>query len=252
MPEAGAVIDVDSAGVALGGRWIFRRLSFALAQGETLAILGRNGQGKTTLLRALLGLLPVSEGRASVRGSVGYVPQRASVPFAYSVLDVVLMGRARHLGMFAVPGEADYAVARAALESLGMLSFATRRIDQLSGGEQQLVLISRALASECDVLILDEPTSALDFRNQDLILSTIRHVSRERGLTIVFASHYPQHAIRVGDKALLMQGVGDYAFGEVEDVMSEEALGRLYDIPIRKVSLVRDGQRTTSMVPVFS
>jgi iron complex transport system ATP-binding protein len=154
--------------------------------------------------------------------------------------------------MFAVPGEADHVVARAALETLGMLSFATRRIDQLSGGEQQLVLIARALASECDVLILDEPTSALDFRNQDLILSTIRHVSRERGLTIVFASHYPQHALHVGDKALLMQGVGDYAFGEVEAVMTEEALGRLYDVPIRKVSLVRDGQRTTSMVPVFS
>jgi iron complex transport system ATP-binding protein len=162
------------------------------------------------------------------------------------------MGRARHLGMFAAPGKADHAAARAALQALGMLSFATRRIDQLSGGEQQLVLIARALASECDALILDEPTSALDFRNQDLILSTIRRVSRQHGLTIVFASHYPQHALHVGDKVLLMQGVGDYAFGEVETVMSEEALGRLYDIPIRKVSLARDGRHVTSMVPVFS
>ena len=239
-------------GVTLGGRWIFRRLSFALARGEILVVLGRNGQGKTTLLRALQGLQPMAEGRAEVRGSIGYVPQRASVSFAYSVLDVVLMGRARHLGMFATPGEADYAAARAALEALGIPGFAARRIDQLSGGEQQLVLIARALASECDVLILDEPTSALDFRNQDLILSTIRHVSRQHGLTIVFASHYPQHALHVADKVLLMQGVGDYAFGEVTSVMSEEALGRLYEIPIRKVSVVRDGERVTSMVPVFS
>jgi iron complex transport system ATP-binding protein len=252
MPKAGAVIEVEGAGVAFGETWIVRHLSFAIARGEILAVLGRNGQGKTTLLRALLGLQPLSEGTARIGGSVGYVPQRASLPFAYSVLDVVLMGRARHLGMFAAPGRADHAAARAALQALGMLGFATRRIDQLSGGEQQLVLIARALASECDALILDEPTSALDFRNQDLILSTIRQVSRQHGLTIVFASHYPQHALHVGDKALLMQGVGDYAYGEVETVMSEEALGRLYDIPIRRVSLARDGRQVTSMVPVFS
>ena len=200
------MIEVEGAGVAFGETWIVRHLSFAIARGEILAVLGRNGQGKTTLLRALLGLQPLSEGTARIGGSVGYVPQRASLPFAYSVLDVVLMGRARHLGMFAAPGKADHAAARAALQALGMLGFATRRIDQLSGGEQQLVLIARALASECDALILDEPTSALDFRNQDLVLSTIRQVSRQHGLTVVFASHYPQHALHVGDKAPLDAG----------------------------------------------
>lgn len=246
------MIDVEGAGAALGGRWIFRRLSFTVARGTTLVILGRNGQGKTTLLRALLGLRPLAEGRARIGGPVAYVPQNGNVPFAYTVLDVVLMGRARHVRMFTAPREVDYAAARAALETLGMLSFAPRRIDQLSGGERQLVLIARALASECEVLIMDEPTSALDFRTQDLILSTIRHVSRERGLTTVFASHYPQHGMHVGDMALLMQGVGDYAFGGVETVMSEEALGRLYDITFLKGSLVRDFQLTTSMVPVFS
>ena len=92
MPEAGAVIEVRDAGMAFGARWIFRRLSFALPNGETLAILGRNGRGKTTLLRALLGLQPWSEGGARIFGSAGYVPQSASVPFAYSVLDLVLTG----------------------------------------------------------------------------------------------------------------------------------------------------------------
>jgi iron complex transport system ATP-binding protein len=144
MPEAGAVIEVRDAGMAFGARWIFRRLSFVLPQGETLAILGRNGRGKTTLLRALLGLQPWSEGGARIFGSAGYVPQSASVPFAYSVLDLVLTGRARHLGMFAVPGEADYRAARAALEALGMLGFEERQIDELSGGERQLVLTARA------------------------------------------------------------------------------------------------------------
>lgn len=242
------MIEVQDAGMAFGGRWIFRRISFALPSGETLAILGRNGRGKTTLLRALLGLQPWSEGGARIHGSTGYVPQSASVPFAYSVLDLVLTGRARHLGMFQVPGEADYRAARAALEALGLLGFEERQIDELSGGERQLVLIARALASECEVMILDEPTSSLDFHNQDVILSTMRRVARQSGLTVVFASHYPQHAIHVADKALLMHDVDDYAFGEARRVMTEEALGRLYDIPMRKVQVAG----ITSLVPLFS
>jgi iron complex transport system ATP-binding protein len=246
------MIEVEDAGMAFGARWIFRRLSFAIPSGQTLAILGRNGRGKTTLLRALLGLQPWSEGGAKILGSIGYVPQSAGVPFAYSVLDLVLMGRARHLGMFAVPGEPDYRAARAALAALGMLGFEGRRIDELSGGERQLVLIARALASECEVMILDEPTSSLDFHNQDVILSTIRRVARDSGLTVVFASHYPQHAMHVADKALLMYDVDDYSFGETTSVMTEEALGRLYDIPMRKVYLSRGDQRIASMVPVFS
>ena len=120
------MIEVREAGMAFDERWIFRRLSFALPRGETLAILGRNGRGKTTLLRALLGLQPWSEGGARIGGSTGYVPQSASVPFAYSVLDLVLTGRVRHLGMFAVQGEADYRAARSALEALGLLGFEER------------------------------------------------------------------------------------------------------------------------------
>jgi iron complex transport system ATP-binding protein len=136
--------------------------------------------------------------------------------------------------------------------ALGMVSFASRRIDELSGGERQLVLIARALASECDVLILDEPASALDFHNQDVILSTIRQVSHDRGLTVVFASHYPQHAIHVADRALLMHDVDDQAFGAAAAVMTEAALERLYGIAMRKVELCRNGDRITSLIPLFS
>ena len=246
------MIDVARAGVAFGGRWIFRDLSFAITSGETLAILGRNGLGKTTLLRGLLGLQRWSEGGAAIQGSIGYVPQTASLPFAYSVLDVVLMGRARHVGMFSVPGEADYRAARAALDALGMSQFESQRIDEVSGGERQMILIARALASECDILILDEPTSSLDFRNQDVILSTIRRVSRDRGLTVVFASHYPQHAILVADKALLMHGMDDHAFGDADSVMSEDALSRLYDIPMRHVDLAQGDSTVATLVPLFS
>jgi iron complex transport system ATP-binding protein len=246
------VIEVRDAGVAFGAKWVFRHLSLDLGAGEILAILGRNGQGKTTLLRGLVGLQSWSEGRAKIDGTLGYVPQSPTLPFAYSVLDIVLTGRARHVKMFAVPGRADREAARAALHALGISRFADRRIDELSGGERQLVLIARALASECTLLILDEPTSALDFRNQDMILATLRNFSHERGLTIVFASHYPQHAIHVADKVLLMHDVDDYAFGETQAIMTEAALSRLYDIPIRKVNLVEGDAPISTMVPLFS
>ncbi len=236
--------------MALGGKFIFRHLSFRLEAGQTLALLGRNGRGKTTLLRALLGLQRWTEGRARLDGSTGYVPQRPGTPFDFTVLEVVLTGRARHLGMLESPGPADYEEARKALDDLGMLSFEHRRIEELSGGERQLVFIARALASACDMLILDEPTSALDFHNQDLILSTLRAINRARGLTIVFASHYPQHAAQLADRVLLMEDVESHLFGTAQDVMTESELTRLYDIPIRRVLLEPDG--VTSIVPVFS
>ncbi len=244
------MIEVEDGGVSLGGRFVFRRLGFRLEAGQTLALLGRNGRGKTTLLRALLGLQRWSEGRARLDGSTGYVPQRTSTPFDFTVLEVVLTGRARHLGMLESPGVRDYRAAREALATLGMLDFEDRRIEELSGGERQLVFTARALASACDVLILDEPTSALDFHNQDMILSTLRRVSRERGLTVVFASHYPQHALQIADQVLLMEGVEDHLFGPVDDVMTEQHLSRLYEIPIRRVVL--HPGTAGSIVPVFS
>jgi iron complex transport system ATP-binding protein len=243
------VIEVQDGGVAFGGRFVFRHLGFRLETGQTLALLGRNGRGKTTLLRALLGLQRWTEGRARLEGSTGYVPQRASTPFDFTVLEVVLTGRARHLGMLQSPGGGDYTRAREALDTLGMLDFEHRRIEELSGGERQLVFIARALASECDVLVLDEPTSALDFNNQDLILSTLRRINQERALTVVFASHYPQHAIHLADRVLLMEGVEDHLFGTASEVMTEAELSRLYHIPIRRVVL---GPGVTFVVPVFS
>ncbi|MEZ5861023.1 MAG: ABC transporter ATP-binding protein [Geminicoccaceae bacterium] len=244
------MIEVEDGGVSLGGRFVFRHLGFRLAPGQTLALLGRNGRGKTTLLRALLGLQRWTEGCARLEGSTGYVPQRTSTPFDFTVLEVVLTGRARHLKLLESPGVRDYDAAREALATLGMLDFVDRRIEELSGGERQLVFTARALASACEVLILDEPTSALDFHNQDMILSTLRRISKERGLTIVFASHYPQHALQIADQVLLMEGVEDHLFGPVDKVMTERHLSRLYEIPIRRVVL--HPGTAGSIVPVFS
>jgi iron complex transport system ATP-binding protein len=114
------------------------------------------------------------------------------------------------------------------------------------------VMIARALASGSGALVLDEPTSALDFHNQDIILATMRRVAREQGLAIIFSSHYPQHALHIADKTLLMNDVDDNACGPTGEVMTETALARLYDFPIRQVELARGNGVFNALVPMFS
>ena len=132
-------------------------------------------------MKCLAGLLAPSAGEVHRAGAIGYVPQQFVTPFAYSVRDVVVMGRARHLGMFSSPTRRDRALADEALAQLGMSTFADRAITTLSGGERQMVLMARTLASGAQIMLLDEPASALDFRNQAILLSTLRRIASEQG-----------------------------------------------------------------------
>ncbi|CAI2515588.1 Uncharacterized ABC transporter ATP-binding protein HI_1470 [Serratia liquefaciens] len=187
---------------------LFNALSLQLSRGEVLAVLGPNGRGKSTLMQLLLGTLPLQQGAVECVGGIGFVPQHFTAPFAYRVLDIVLMGRARYVGLFRSPSAQDHRLAKDALQSLDMLEFAEREFGSLSGGQRQLVLIARALAMSCEVLILDEPTSALDLHHQDRVLSLISSLARERQMAVMFSTHQPNHAHAVADRALLLGGLG--------------------------------------------
>ncbi len=246
------MIRVSKAGFAYDrGGFIFRNHSFSLESGKTLAILGPNGRGKTTLLKTTIGLLPLSEGNILIDGQVGYVPQSASTMFPYSVLDMVVMGRGMHIPLFSSPKQKDYRAAMAALNELGVASFAGRSFLELSGGERQLVLIARALASECRTLILDEPASALDFKNQGIILEALQRLSRRHGLTIIFTTHYPQHAVHVADRVLLMYAAEDYLYGAAAEVLSNHNLNRLYGMDVRNIAFQHKDREVKTIVPVF-
>lgn len=228
--------------------WLFRDLSFSLTKGQTLALLGRNGRGKTTLLKCVANLLSPSAGKIESGGMIGYVPQQFSTPFSYSVYDVVLMGRARHLGMFSNPTKQDHARAHEALELVGLTDFADRAIMTLSGGERQLALIARALASEADIMLLDEPTSALDFRNQAIVLSMLRHLAAERGLIIIMTTHDPTHALEIADRAIFLYGPERAEEGPIETMFIEEKLSDLYGITMRKFATSDDAGRHANIV----
>jgi iron complex transport system ATP-binding protein len=231
-------VRIDGAGFAYRpGRWIFRRCSAAIERGRIVAVLGTNGRGKTTLLKILVGALRATEGKIETKGRVAFVPQLFGTSFDYNVIDIVLMGRAKNIGLFAQPSEEDRTLAMAALNMLGLESYASRPIHELSGGQRQLALIARAIVGNAEILIFDEPTSALDFKNQALVLQTIHRLAKQEGLTIVFSTHQPNHALAIADDALMLMAESEHIFGSVPDVVSEDQISRLYDLPMRRVEL---------------
>ncbi|MDR3764710.1 MAG: ABC transporter ATP-binding protein [Acidobacteriota bacterium] len=232
-------------------RWLFRDYNTQVKRGEVFALLGPNGCGKTTLLKILLGALKPAAGTVAIDGRMAFVPQLFQVTFDYSVMDMVLMGRARQVGLFSQPSAEDEEAAMAALERFGIAHFAGHPFHELSGGERQLVIFARALVSEADILILDEPTSALDLKNQIVVLDWITRLSHQDGLTVLFTTHHPHHALAVADDALLMLGGTKYAAGAASEVLSEDNLHALYGVDIKLLSFEHSGHSHETLVPVL-
>jgi iron complex transport system ATP-binding protein len=233
------------------GRWVFRQCTASVGRGRVLAVLGPNGRGKTTLLRLILGTMRPTEGAVAILGQAGFVPQLFQVGFDYPVLDMVLMGRARRIGLLAQPSARDEAAALAALDRFGLVDLARRPFHELSGGQRQMVIFARALASEPEILILDEPTSALDLKNQALVLDWIRRLSHNDGLTVIFTTHHPHHALEIADDALLMLGESQFACGAAAEMLNEDHLYALYGLPLRRLSFEHGGEMIETLAPVL-
>lgn len=243
---------------------VFEDLTFEVEASDIFAILGPNGCGKTTLLKSLLGILKLKRGsihlddknvismkRNEFGKKIGYVPQNRSLEFPYTVLQMVVMGRASHLGLFSSPSDRDFEIAREAIKRVGISHLTEKIYTNISGGESQLVLIARALAAQPEVLILDEPTSQLDFKNQLLILGTLDRLAKERDFTIVMTTHFPNHALLVSHKALLFNGK-KYTIGAVEDVITEQNLKDAYGVNVRIISYNDNRSSIKAVVPIMN
>ena len=248
-----AVYAVSDVAFDYGATPILRRVSFSVAQGELVCLLGPNGCGKTTLLRLLLGFLTPASGAVRLGGRdiaaygcaelakrVAYVPQNHHPAFAYTVLDMVLMGRCAHGSMFARAGARDREIALSALRRLSIDHLRDRPVTRLSGGQRQLTLLARALAQKAPVLVLDEPTNALDFGHQARFLELLRQLCAEEGHTCVMTTHFPDHALWVSDHAVMLRDGRVVADGAPGEAVTGETLGRLYDIDISVIPLDGD------------
>ncbi len=227
------------------GRAVLRDLSLDVPAGAITAILGPNGSGKTTLLRLLLGVLRPQAGAIRLAGRdqatfsrqersrlVGLVPQDEHIPFDFSVLEYVLLGRAPYLGPLQMPGETDRQVALEALRRAGLEGMASRLLPNMSGGERQLATVARALAQQPQVLLMDEPTAHLDLSNQGRLLEIMRGLAAG-GVTLVLTTHDPNLAASVADVAVLMRGGRVLAAGPTGTLLTAENLSATYGVPVQ-------------------
>jgi len=235
------MIEVHSISFRYHEAWVLQEVSFRVEKGEFVGVIGPNGSGKTTLLKLLYRLLAPQRGeilfelvpmkkmdRRDIAKRVAVVAQETQLLFPFSVLETVLMGRSPYLGRLLFESEKDLEIARKAMEWTKILPFSERPMDELSGGERKRVFIARALAQEPDVILLDEPTANLDIQHQIEFLNLILTLNRERGLTIVMASHDMNIASEFCDRLILLRGGRIYQMGTPEEVVTKENIESVY------------------------
>lgn len=241
-----------------GSRLILRDVDLGVDGGEVLALVGPNGAGKSTLIRVISGVVAACAGQARLgeldllrlspaqrARRVAVVPQMIHLPEAFTVGEIVLMGRTPHLPLWAGEGRRDCEIAWRAMCQVHIEELSERRIDELSGGEQQRVVLARALAQEPQVLLLDEPTAHLDLRFQVGVLELVRAIAAESNLAVLMTLHDLNQAALYADRVAVLEAGQIVADGSASEVFTSDLLSRVYGVhvsvsthPLRDVPVV--------------
>src|SRR6516164_10845516 len=251
-----ARLSLEDLSYGYPGRVVGRHIGFTVGAGEVLCLLGRNGEGKSTLFKTILGLLPPRAGVVRVDGGLttgwsvrrraltfGYVPQTGGGAFPFTVAELVLMGRTAHRGPFSAPSIADRRAADEAIATLGIGHLAQREWLRVSGGERQLALVARALAQEPRILVLDEPTASLDFGNQVRVLDAIRSLAETRALSVMLSTHHPEQAFACADRVAVLSGGELLRIGAPAEVVTTDTLRECYEVEVAVLPVADDRYR---------
>jgi iron complex transport system ATP-binding protein len=241
-------LEIQSLSVSYGLRPALREVSLRVGKGEVVALIGPNGAGKTTLLRAASGVLEAHSGRVRLEGQdlqalstaqraqrLAVVPQARELPPAFTVRQTVTLGRTPHLGWLGRTSPADRERVQWALARTHILELADRPVGELSGGEQQRVLLARALAQDTPILLLDEPTAHLDLKHQSILLKLVQELAREQALAVLMALHDLNLTALYADRVALLVEGQLLALGTPAEVLTAENLVQAYQVPVHVV-----------------
>lgn len=238
-------IEAADLSFTYGERMILDHVSFLIPDHSITTVLGPNGAGKTTLLKVLLGFEKMDGGQIRYDGKnlhelaqkefwkkVGYVPQAKQSIFPLTVEETVLTGRTGNLSLFERPGKKDLSICEEAMHKAGILHLKDRSCSTLSGGELQLVHIARALAIKPQVLVLDEPETGLDFENQLMVLELLKQLNEEDGMTVVYNTHYPDHAMDFSTHTILFMKEGKIIYGPHQQILTKENMEQAFHVSV--------------------
>jgi len=243
------MLKIKSLTVSYNGHEILKDISMTIAAGEIFALVGPNGAGKSTLIKAISGVLNPKSGSIHVDNQniarmdstqrarhLAVVPQARKLPGAYTVYDTVLLGRTPYLGWLGQAGEKDHALVRLALDRTQTSLLTERRISQLSGGEQQRVLLARALAQDTPIMLMDEPTTHLDLEHQTNLLNLVCKLATEEDLTVLMVLHDLNLAALYADRIAVLVAGGIHAQGTPQEVLTPQTLSTVYNVPVNVIT----------------
>lgn len=249
-----SILDISGLSCSYGTNRVFSGVDLTVSAGEVVCLMGPNGCGKTTLLDAVMGLKKPDEGnillcgrpvgglkRQEIAQKIAFVPQIHDVTFPYTVREVVLMGRTAYSGTFSGPSREDREICEQAMERIGIEKFADKPYSKLSGGELKLVLLARALGQRTPLMLMDEPTAHLDYKNELIFLETIVGECKAGNLTVVLATHSPDHAFYFASKGLNVRAVmmadgGIKCCGRPDDVITDDSIRSVYGVRAKILS----------------